>query len=448
MVPTFQQVLWQEISSSRRLRQSSDLGRKLDQGTLRRPRGADGGAGGGDDDDDDSSVFSAASRVSERHELGRQLGALAHDRLPKSRGEAVSQLSSGSTDDSNTRLELFGHIFTETLGSRNMKVMSDHQFDRMIREGQGYLMPCLDGSVFARTFPKAGADKERIHCMPLVSSPLVPSFDGKISYLRANSIPHGSVASVLEMLREEIKAYSVSVMSELRRNGPESEFEAMHSKLLSEELLRYYKKVEAAANQMGIGSKGSRHPHFVTRTLAFVKWHEQRWRKFVMENICLMPLNLDEAGLLKLEGTTNWINENFDDSLRNGPVAEQTEAVTVPKLMLALRVLHYCCEYCGSLGVVASVCRTKACLEVDDSKQQLITWTVSKDKALAKAVADNAKVSGSTSLTNAQKAAAVNAWVLSSPANAKPAAATPVTMASLCENQHMIRAPTVSVLDF
>ena len=40
------------------------------------------------------------------------------------------------------------------------------------------------------------------------------------------------------------------------------------------------------------------------RTLAFVKWHEQRWRKFVMENICLMPLNLDEAGLLKLEGTT------------------------------------------------------------------------------------------------------------------------------------------------
>jgi len=428
-----------------------DAAGRMPEGTSRKLHAA-AGAGGGDDDGDDSSVFSGVSRHSARGALGRQLGAFARDGPPGIRsivrGDGMSQLSSGSTDDSDRRVELFSRIFNQTRASRNSKVMSDHQYDTMIRQEGGYLIPSLDGTVYSRIYPKAGADKDRLHCLPPVYSPLVSSFDGTVSYLRANPIPHGCVGSLLEMIREEMKAYRDSVRHDLRVNGAETPFETEHSKLLDEALQLYYKKVEAAANQMGIGSKGSRHPHFVTRTFAFLKWHEQRWRKFIVENIYLLPFDLDEAGQRKLESTANWINENFDDSLRNGPITEQIEPVTPPQLMLALRVLHYCCEYCGALGGPASVCRTKACLEVNDSKSLLVTWTASKDKALAKAVADNAKISGSTPLTNPQKAAAVNAWVASSPANAKPVASTPVTMASLCENQHLIRAPIVTVLNF
>ena len=424
-------------------------GRKLDQGTLRRPRGADGGAGGGDDDDDDSSVFSGVSRHSAREELGRQLGALARDGPPGIRGireDGLSQLSLGSSDDSDVRLTLFAKVQKDTRGSRSMKLFSDHEYDLKIREG--LIMPCLDGSVFTRRYPKTAADKERTHCIPIMTLPDVLPFDGEVSYLQANSIPTGTAASLLEMIREAIKAFSTSSMAELRKHGPESEYEALHVKLLGEQLILYHENIGAAAIFMGISDKEPRHCHCVTRTLSFYKWHEQRWRKYVIDNICVLPTALDATSRKELEATTNWINETFDDSLRQGPTREQSAVVTVPKLMLALRVLFYCCEYCGTLGFVGSICRTKGCTDVDDSKQLLITWTAAKDRVLAKAVADNAKASGSTPLTYAQKAAVVNTWVLSSPANAKPNASTPVTVAFLCDNQHLIRDPIVTVLKF
>ena len=430
-------------------------GRTPDQGTLRNLHAAAGGAGGGDDDEDNSSVFSGASRRSARDELGRQLGAHAHGGPPGIRDirgiqeDGLSQLSSGSTDISDRRLAMFALVKTETGGlSRNMKIISNHQYDCMIRKPGGLLLPSFDGSVSAREYQKPGADRERANCLPVMTRPEVPPFHGEDSYLQANAVPTGTVQSVLEMVREHIKAYSTSTMHELLTHGPESEFEALHAKLLGEELILYHENIATAANFMGIGDKEPRHCHCVTRTFSFYKWHEMRWRKYVIDNVCLLPTRLDETSRKELESTTNWINETFDDSLRQGPTREQLEKVTVPTFFLALRVLCYCCEYCGTLGCVGSICRTKACTEVDNSKQSLVTWTAAKDKALAKAIADNAKVSGSTPLTGPQKAAAVNAWVASSPANTKPAAATRMTAEFLMENQHLIRLPIVTVLKF
>jgi hypothetical protein len=107
--------------------------------------------------------LAAGSRRSERGNLRRRLGALTRGGHPVTRGtreEGLSQLSLASTDDSDIRLGLFGHIYYQTLGSRDAKLVSDDQYDTMIREGSP--MPCLHGSIVARIHPTTGADNARV----------------------------------------------------------------------------------------------------------------------------------------------------------------------------------------------------------------------------------------------------------------------------------------------